>query len=305
MSTAIASADRPQLRRRRLSGYVPLRGGPRQPASPTRTGPVPDGSVRRSPVVPEDRAEAKLLAQAGRKGQAGGGRRGRWTPGCSTAAIRCPTSWNWPGCGTPDPADPSGAERRGGAAARLRDAEAGSAATAWARPRRHCWSSACRPTRGDPAGQKDRAQPARAPLLALAALPGPAARTGGGAAGCAPRFPDATSGPAAGRTPAPRTQARPRTGPGQRRGRRRRRERRTGRRLAVALKSQRTPPARRHLARRAARGNTAPHDGRPTSSDPPRKPGGPGDPPRLPRWLTLVLLLVVVAVEVSVYWVAE
>lgn len=69
MSTTTTSADAPQPRRRRLTRYVPVPGRTTQQTTRPRPGPAPGAPAVRRPLVLDDRAERGLLVEAGRRGR--------------------------------------------------------------------------------------------------------------------------------------------------------------------------------------------------------------------------------------------
>ncbi|MGW7793411.1 hypothetical protein [Streptomyces tricolor] len=296
MSTTSTSADRPRPRRRRLSGHVPLPGRTaRQPASP-RTGPVPDGSVRRSPVVPEDRAEAKLLAQAGRKGRRAG-KKGTLDPWVLNSGDPLPYFVELAGLRDTQIQRIHQALSDAEAAARLRDAEAGSAVTAG---ETEATLLEQRLREADQEIQRARDQ---LNLLALRSSRWlrfrDRLRERVEERWLRARFPDA-AGPPAGRTPGPADPGPAEDGAGQ-----------------PAGKAESTDPGDDWQSVSTA-GTTAPDDTSPAALREEYRAArresdvigsaegweGLATRPGLPRWLTLVLLLVVMAVEVPVYWVA-
>ncbi|MEW2287769.1 hypothetical protein [Streptomyces sp. NPDC047841] len=72
MSTPSTSADTPEPRRRRLTRYVPFPGRSTQQATRPRPGPGPGGFAARRPLVLDDRAESGLLGTARKRGRQAG-----------------------------------------------------------------------------------------------------------------------------------------------------------------------------------------------------------------------------------------
>ncbi|MGW2745454.1 hypothetical protein [Streptomyces sp. NPDC001450] len=69
MSTTSTSADEPQPRRRRIARYLPFTGRTAQPGTGTRPGPAATGArTSRLPLVIDDRGERGLLRDAKRRG---------------------------------------------------------------------------------------------------------------------------------------------------------------------------------------------------------------------------------------------
>ncbi|MFJ9863000.1 hypothetical protein [Streptomyces sp. NPDC101165] len=77
MSTTSTSADEPQPRRRRIARYLPFTGRTAQPGTGTRPGPATAGGTRtnRLPLVIDDRGERALLQDAHSKGRRAARRR--------------------------------------------------------------------------------------------------------------------------------------------------------------------------------------------------------------------------------------
>ncbi|MFE1193218.1 hypothetical protein ACFW6E_10520 [Streptomyces olivaceoviridis] len=75
MSTPGTSADTPEPRRRRLTRSVPFPGRSTQQATRPRPGPAPGGLARRRPLVLDDKAESGLLGTARKRGRQAGRKR--------------------------------------------------------------------------------------------------------------------------------------------------------------------------------------------------------------------------------------
>ncbi|OXY99150.1 hypothetical protein [Streptomyces diastatochromogenes] len=89
MSTTSTSAEEPQPRRRRLTRYLPFTGRTAQPGTGARPGAAPGVRSSRVPLVVDDRGELGLLRDAERRGRQAA-RRGTLDPWVLNSGDRVP-----------------------------------------------------------------------------------------------------------------------------------------------------------------------------------------------------------------------